>query len=87
VDLPGPTKALLDQLAAGTPKTQAEIIAWFPEEPEQAAAAFNIAREAGHIERVSGKDDADVHARWAASEAQVTRAMAEASAESGAESN
>jgi hypothetical protein len=80
IPLPAPTKQLINRLAADTPKTLAKITAWLPGEPEQAAAAISILREHGDIVRISGKDDADVYARWTASYAQIKRAMAEASA-------
>lgn len=44
------------------------------------AVAFSLAIEASVVERISGKDDADVHARWAVSVEQAYRAMAEESA-------
>jgi hypothetical protein len=82
--LPKPTMEMLKRIAAETPHTQAEIIGWFPEEPEQAAAAFSLAIEARAVERISGKDDADVHARWAVSVQEAYRAMAEESAKASA---
>jgi hypothetical protein len=82
--LPKPTMEMLKRIAAETPHTQAEIIDWFPEEPEQAAAAFSLAIEARAVERISGKDDADVHARWAVSVQEAYRAMAEESAKASA---
>jgi hypothetical protein len=68
-------------LAEEGARRQDQIIGWFPSEPEQAAAAFSLAVEAGAIVRVSGDDDADVTARWAVPTEQAYRAMAEASAE------
>jgi len=85
--LPKPTLEMLNRLAAETPRTQAEIIGWFPQEPEQAAAAFSLAVEAGAIQRISGNDDADIHARWVVSIQQAYRAMAEASAKASAEAS
>jgi hypothetical protein len=61
---------------------QDEIIRWFPAEPEQAAAALSLAIGQRAVVRVSGKNDADITARWAVVEAMARQAMAEASAES-----
>ena len=72
---------MLRRLAEEGPQREADIVGWFPEEPEQAAAALSFLRDDGTVERISGKDDADVTARWAASP-EATRAMeAKASAE------
>lgn len=54
---------MLKQLAEQGAQRQNVIIAWFPNEPEQTAAAFSLAIERGDIARVSGKDDADADAR------------------------
>lgn len=77
--LPAPTQSLLNRLAEEGARRQDEIIGWFPSEPEQAAAAFSLAVEAGAIVRVSGDDDAAVTARWAVPTELAYRAMAEAS--------
>jgi hypothetical protein len=79
--LPAPTEAMLRCLAEEGPQRQDDIIGWFPEEPEQAAAALSFLRDDGTVERISGENDADVTARWAASP-DATKAMeAKASAE------
>ncbi|MGA9876461.1 MAG: hypothetical protein WBQ21_11700 [Solirubrobacteraceae bacterium] len=68
-------------MAEETPQREADIIGWFPEEPEQAAAALSFLRNNGTVERISGENDADVTARWTASP-DATKAMeAKASAE------
>lgn len=72
---------MLRRLAEEGPQRQADIIGWFRGEPEQAGAALSFLRDDGTVERVSGENDADVTARWAASP-EATRAMeAMASAE------
>lgn len=73
---------MLRRLAATPPQQQDAIIGWFPEELEQAAAAFALAVAQGAIVRISGNDDADITARWMASPDVVRGAMAEASAKS-----
>lgn len=61
---PAPTERMLRCPAEKGAHRQDQIIGWFPDEAEQAAAAFSLAVEANVIVRVFGKDDADVHARW-----------------------
>ncbi len=65
---------MLRRLSEEGPQREADIIGWFPEEPEQAAAALSFLREDGTVERISGENDADVTVRWAASP-EATRAM------------
>ncbi len=74
-------------LAEKGARRQDEIIEWFPGEPEQAAAAFSFAVDAGAIVRISGEDDADVTARWMLCPDHVYRFMAQASAEESTKSH